>query len=334
MSTLLRKNLTITFLLINFGWTWFFWLLALAFQDQSLVVRLLVIIGGFGPALAALAMLRISSRAAINTSAKRIAVFLLASAVLLAVMITRYLVGNAFAFDQLADNLSLQPLHYGLALLASLTGGWVISSAAAQLPAIRERMATIFPQKGRWGWIIFGLVFYPLMILVAWGLALLVGLPIEYPQFGEMGWLQTVLFFLLTFVLTALAQGGMEEPGWRGWLQPQLERGMSPLIAALLVALFWSLWHLPLWWNGFYGGDVVGGMLGGGIFRILLAIFLAWVYRRSGGNLLTVILLHTSFNVAVNYMPTSDVGLLVLWLLVAIAVVIKDKMYLKANRAS
>jgi hypothetical protein len=68
-------------------------------------------------------------------------------------------------------------------------------------------------------------------------------------------------------------------------------------------------------------------MVGGGIYRILLAIFLTWFYNRSGGNLLLLVILHTSFNVMVNYLPLAESVLTVLWLLVAVAVVVKDKMY-------
>jgi membrane protease YdiL (CAAX protease family) len=106
---------------------------------------------------------------------------------------------------------------------------------------------------------------------------------------------------------------------------------MSPLVGALIVSLFWSLWHLPLYLNGFYPGDLVGGMLGGAVFRIFLAIFLAWFYHKSRGNLLAVILLHTSFNVMVNFLPTSDAGLTILWLVVTVAVIIEGKMWKKGS---
>jgi len=106
-----------------------------------------------------------------------------------------------------------------------------------------------------------------------------------------------------------------------------MQKKFSPLVAALIVSLFWSLWHLPLFWNGFYPEDVVVGMLGGGIYRILLAIFMAWVYNRTGGNVFFMVLLHTSFNLMVDFIPTSNVILLVLWIVIVAAVVIKDKMY-------
>jgi membrane protease YdiL (CAAX protease family) len=137
--------------------------------------------------------------------------------------------------------------------------------------------------------------------------------------------------FLLSFILTALAQGGMEEPGWRGFLQPTLQQRFSPLAAALIVSLLWSLWHLPLYLNGFYPGDLINGMIGGGIYRIFLAIFLAWFYNRTGGNLFLMVFLHTCFNVMVDFMPLSDLVMLVLWVLVVVVIVVKDKMWRKLS---
>jgi membrane protease YdiL (CAAX protease family) len=190
-------------------------------------------------------------------------------------------------------------------------------------------MASILPWRLPVGWTIFGLLFYPVLILAAWGLALLVGAEVEYPALWGRPVLEVLPLYALTFGLTALAQGGMEEPGWRGLLQPELQKRFSPLVAALIVSVVWSLWHLPLYLNGFYPGDLLGGMLGGAVFRIVLAIFLAWFYNRSGGNLFLMIFLHTCFNVMVNFLPVSDLWMLVLWLVVVVILVIKDKMWRK-----
>jgi hypothetical protein len=44
-----------------------------------------------------------------------------------------------------------------------------------------------------------------------------------------------------------------------------------------------------------------------------------------------MVFLHTCFNVMVNFLPTSDLGLTVLWLLIVIVIVVKDKMYRKPS---
>jgi membrane protease YdiL (CAAX protease family) len=327
-----QKHPAILFLLINFIWTWGFWLGAIPFKGRDdLLLTLLVIIGGFGPALAG--VLTLELRAGIEKvdfSRERLRAFRLMTALLFVVMGLRFFLGNVTGLDTLAPDLSLPTWLLLIAVLACFLGGWVYSSAASQRESIRSRMGSIFPNNKSWGWILFAMVFYPVMILIAWGLAAILGLGIEFPSFwGEESLAGVLLAFVPIFLTTALMQGGNEEPGWRGLLQPALQKKMSPLVASLIVAVFWSLWHLPLYLNGVYPGDLVGGMLGGFVFRIMLSIFLAWVYNRSGGNLLAMILLHTSFNIIVNFLPTSDLGLTILWLVISLAVVFTGKMWRK-----
>ncbi|MFP4590579.1 MAG: CPBP family intramembrane glutamic endopeptidase [Halobacteriales archaeon] len=48
------------------------------------------------------------------------------------------------------------------------------------------------------------------------------------------------------FLLNVFLLGGVEEFGWRGFLQPQLQGRLSVLTASLAVGLLWWTWHLPL----------------------------------------------------------------------------------------
>ena len=323
-----QKHPIIAFLLITFGWTWLFWFAAIPFRDQNnLLVSAIVLIGGFGPAIGGILTLSMKNGLALELSPKRTATTMIGASVIFLLMTLRYQAGNIHNYDILAENLSLNVPIIAAALFASLVGGWVISSAVSGNVDIHARMASIFPWRRPPCWTLLGLFFYPALILVAWGLSSLLGLNIEYPGLWKNPIFETLPFFVLTFGLTALAQGGNEEPGWRGFLQPELQKRFTPLVAAIIVAMVWSLWHLPLYLNGFYPGNLIDGMVGSGIFRILLAIFLGWFYNRSGGNLFAIVLLHTSFNVMVNFLPTSDLGLLLLWLVVVVVIVIKDKMY-------
>ncbi len=318
------------FLLINFAWTWAFWLGAIPLKGRDdLLQTVVVIIGGFGPALAS--VLTLELRAGIekfDLSRERIRALRLLTAFLGVVLGLRYLMGNLTGLSVLAPDLSLSPLIAMGVLVIIFLGGWVFSAAASQRPAVESWMGGIFPWKKRALWTVLAFVFYPLMILAAWGLASLVGLGVEFPTgWGEESVWGMLLAFVPIFLMTAFMQGGNEEPGWRGLMQPALEKKVSPLVAALIVAVFWSLWHLPLYLNGVYPGDLVGGMLSGFIFRIMLSIFLAWFYQRSGKNLFAMIVLHANFNMAVNYLPTSDLGLTFLWLIVTLAAVFVGKMY-------
>jgi hypothetical protein len=53
-------------------------------------------------------------------------------------------------------------------------------------------------------------------------------------------------YFLFLFPLMILG-GGLEEVGWRGYLQPLLEKKFSFVLTSLLIGITWGLWHLPLW---------------------------------------------------------------------------------------
>jgi hypothetical protein len=110
-------------------------------------------------------------------------------------------------------------------------------------------------------------------------------------------------------LLTAafLDQGAvLEELGWRGYAQPELQAGLvSPLGAALLVGVGWGLWHVPR--------DVVAGVIDRlGLVQYLLlflpafvagtvtmSIIAAYFMNRSGGSIIPAIMVHGLGNDAV-----------------------------------
>lgn len=150
---------------------------------------------------------------------------------------------------------------------------------------------------GRWrfgrGWWLFvtlgGLVPF-LAALAAW-----IGL---HGRAGGAGEVVGKLPLLLVFYPIVLVLGGPlgEEIGWRGFALPVLLRRHSPLVASFLVAALWALWHLPLFW-------LEGAAQKGSSILLFAAVVLVsslaftWVYRGTGGSLLSVILLHTGINV-------------------------------------
>ena len=102
----------------------------------------------------------------------------------------------------------------------------------------------------------------------------------------------------VTLVYVLVVNGLGEETGWRGFLADRLLRRHGMLLTAVLVWVWWALWHLPLFWvvEDFRGmGWAVLGWLVG-----LLAgsVLLTWLYRGSGRSILLVAAWHTVFNVA------------------------------------
>src|SRR5215213_9584416 len=97
-----------------------------------------------------------------------------------------------------------------------------------------------------------------------------------------------------------------EEIGWRGYVLPRLQSRMSALSAALLIAPFWGLWHLPLWLNGASGHTplIYAGFV---LSAFALSVLLTWVYNSTGGSLLMVVLLHATINLPITLLY-NDLG--------------------------
>ncbi|MGL6197526.1 MAG: CPBP family intramembrane glutamic endopeptidase [Lachnospiraceae bacterium] len=54
-------------------------------------------------------------------------------------------------------------------------------------------------------------------------------------------------YLFIVYLPLMVFGGGLEEIGWRGLLQPCLEKKFSFTAAALIEGLIWAVWHLPLW---------------------------------------------------------------------------------------
>ena len=101
--------------------------------------------------------------------------------------------------------------------------------------------------------------------------------------------------------------GGLEEPGWRGYLLPALQETYSPLTAGLIVGVVWAGWHLPL---VFIPGTIQHTLpLGLYLLQLVeLSILLTWLTNRSDGSVLPAILLHAGGNALLNYYPVGGVA--------------------------
>lgn len=70
-------------------------------------------------------------------------------------------------------------------------------------------------------------------------------------------WYMMPLGFLLMIPFVGIG----EEPGWRGFLQPALEKKFPFPIAASVTAVIWCVWHFPIWampTSNHYGDSLIG----------------------------------------------------------------------------
>lgn len=105
---------------------------------------------------------------------------------------------------------------------------------------------------------------------------------------------------LLVILILYTLQAAFEELGWRGYLIDRLQARLDPLSASLMIGIFHTFWHLPLFW-------VVGTnqiRYGFGLdfwmfvaFIVSTSIYSSWCYNANNRSTLAVIVMHTAINV-------------------------------------
>ena len=135
-------------------------------------------------------------------------------------------------------------------------------------------------------------IFYAAAILlpvaaVAAGLVLAMreGIPITLKP---LPWSDLFDRFVIAFAFVALG----EEPAWRGFLLPLLQRKLEPVAATLIVAGIWAVWHLPLMGTEF-AWQVVPAFL---VTVVGGAIVLSWLYNATGGSTFLTMITHATIN--------------------------------------
>jgi CAAX protease family protein len=154
----------------------------------------------------------------------------------------------------------------------------------------------------------FAVLVPPALLLVAAPLSsLLAGvspLDLDWSAFGRSTEFST-LPLAVWWVLNLFFYGLGEEVGWRGLLQPQLEKKHSVVTSAGLVSLPWALWHLPLFGitPSYRAMPLVGFV--GFAFSIWVASWIfAWLLHAGRGSLLVVVFFHAWFDIV----TTSPLG--------------------------
>ena len=129
----------------------------------------------------------------------------------------------------------------------------------------------------------------------------------------------------------AMLTGGNEEHGWRGVLQPLLQRSMSPLVVALIIGVIWELWHFPLVLGGLYGdGNAALIVIGRMLAVVPMAFLLAAIYNSTRGSIFLCVLCHACINSQISLFGGSQLATLV-GISVVIALVVGLRMWRRGS---
>ena len=141
------------------------------------------------------------------------------------------------------------------------------------------------------GWYLFVLFGIPIILVL--GVIVLPGALASFKGLASLvaiPWLNQIVYVFLHGPLG-------EEPGWRGFALPRLQRLHSPLVASLILGPLWALWHLPFFWVPAWNfPPTLANIVLFVIASIPVTILITWVFNNTKGSVLMAILGHWSFD--------------------------------------
>ena len=199
------------------------------------------------------------------------------------------------------------PLFF-LATWAPAISAFILVLHYGGLGGLRRFLSRLMLWRMPPGWMALVLIGLPLVFVAG---SLLKGGPMLAPLPPEGAGPVVAVMVMMLFL------GPIEEFGWRGVLQPLLQRHMAPIQAGLLIGAIWGFWHLPAF---FLAGTVFGGwdFLPFFVGNVVLAVLVTPIFNRTGGSLLWPMLFH--WQLINPFWPDAQPW--DTWILAAVAVVV------------
>jgi membrane protease YdiL (CAAX protease family) len=318
----IRKHQVLAFFLLAYAITWPGFILAFfIFPGNQIVEGLSAPFMLFSPALCAMLISGIAEpRPKYEYSRLRWITFLLswvfASAVLSLYSIKVQKMDSTAAIIVISCIFALFP-------------AWVLSSAHSRIPGIRKQFSTLLKPRGSVLWYLVIFLIFPGVPLISFWITRLMGgearFYLDYLGFGG-----AAIVLLLEFLRGFLMTGGInEESGWRGFALPRLQARYPVIGAAVIVGIFWALWHLPYDLAPENRIDSLAGFLEYRLFwRVVMGVILAWFYNRTRGSLLAPALFHPAMNAFGNPFSMTPISK-VLFIALVLFVIVYDRMWKK-----
>ena len=181
-------------------------------------------------------------------------------------------------FGQLTGN---HPLFF-LAVYAPAIAAFIIILYKTGPGGLRRYLTRLFLWRSSPYWYLFLFIGLPLVFYLgaAWK-GTLFSEPFPFSSTGA----------LFTALLLSIIKGPLEEFGWRGFVQPLLQRKLAPVWVALIIGVIWGIWHLPAFllsgtqqsawsFSAFLGGTIA------------ISFIMTPLYNTSQGSILLAAFMH------------------------------------------
>jgi membrane protease YdiL (CAAX protease family) len=184
--------------------------------------------------------------------------------------------------------------------IASFVGPFLSAFIMTGITEGRERVGRLLRQLVLWRvdfkWYLFALIGLPAIMVLS--VIFLPGALASFQGLAGLAPLPSIVLFAYVFFL-----GGPlgEEPGWRGFALPRLQRRYGPLVGSLILGPIWAFWHLPIFWVPAWNYpptilNIVMFVIAATAFTIVMT----WVFNNTKGSLFIAVLVHTSFDVVLS----------------------------------
>jgi uncharacterized protein len=189
-----------------------------------------------------------------------------------------------------------QPQNTWELILSYLPGVWaptvvalVMTAWTRGLSGLGKELSQRFRVPSRGGLWVVAAVVTPALIIAA-------GLVVARAAGDGQSFIPASVFG--TVVLNATTTGAVgEELGWRGFVLSRLGERMSPRGAAVVMAVLWALWHLPIFL--FSDSPYASWPLVPALLTIMaFGLFMAVLFFATEGSVIPTILAHLSLNIA------------------------------------
>ena len=188
------------------------------------------------------------------------------------------------------------PTHFP-SLLGPMLAAFIVTAWTMGRVGLRD----LLRRMGRWqiGWRWWLMALSPLAFL---GSAVVVvaatgGTVPASGEFAQFSGLPSGIGIVGVVLLIVVVGGFGEETGWRGYALPQLQKRFTPLTSTVILAGCWAAWHIPLFFTlrSYKGFSLVTGF--GFLFALTCgAVVATWLYNRTGGSILAVVVWHGIYN--------------------------------------
>lgn len=175
------------------------------------------------------------------------------------------------------------------AYLGPIASAFLVTAVADGRAGLREWAGRLWRWRVSWRWYAGILLGVPAVFVIS---TVFVGGEAQVPPVLVLA--AYVPGLLLQMITTGLA----EEPGWRDFALPRLQRKVGPLGTAAIVGPLWGVWHLPLFlteWGG-YPDAAWYRPIEFVVVCVMFNIVMMWVFNRTGQSLPMAMLFHVSIN--------------------------------------